>query len=222
MDATAGRVVASRVAGLCGLLAFVTFNAGWIAGDLAQRPAFSAAHDDISHLGAVTASSPWLYNQLAANLSGLLVIALGIGLWFALGSSRLGRLGAAALLIAGVGTFLDGLFRLDCQPIDAGCRNDSWHAHAHKLESSVTVGATFVALLALAAAMRRVPRWRDTWPAVPVAIAGVFVANVVFSALGSGAATRAGTVVLFAAFAFLGLRLLQKTRPALVQRHAGG
>src|SRR5205085_6333725 len=54
---------ATRGAGLCGLLAFVTFNAGWIVGDLVQRPAFSPADDDISYLGALTAKSPWLYNQ---------------------------------------------------------------------------------------------------------------------------------------------------------------
>jgi hypothetical membrane protein len=128
-------VLAARVAGLCGLLGFLTFNAGWIAGDHAQPATFSPAHDDISDLGALTASSPWLYNQLAANLSGLLVIVLGVGLWRALRPSRLGRLGAAALIATGTGTFLDGIFRLDCQGIDVGCDNDSWHSHAHKIES---------------------------------------------------------------------------------------
>jgi hypothetical protein len=37
-----------RVAGVGDLLAVVTFNVGWIAGDLAQRPGFSPANDDIS------------------------------------------------------------------------------------------------------------------------------------------------------------------------------
>jgi hypothetical protein len=36
----------ARLAGLGGLLAFVTFNAGWIAGDFAQPAAFSPANDD--------------------------------------------------------------------------------------------------------------------------------------------------------------------------------
>ena len=111
---------ALRAAGLCGLVAFVTFNVGWIAGDVAQPRAFSPANDDISYLGALTASKPWLYNQLAANVSGALVVALGIGLWRALDPSRLGRAGAAALIAAGLGTFLDGIFRLDCQPIERG------------------------------------------------------------------------------------------------------
>src|SRR3954447_18122072 len=87
----------TALAGQCGLLAVVTFNAGWIAADLAQPPAFSPARDDLSDLGALTASSPWLYNQLAANISGLLVVALRIGLWRALGPSRLGRAGAAVV-----------------------------------------------------------------------------------------------------------------------------
>src|SRR5204863_9748087 len=127
-------------------------NVGWIAGDFAQRPAFSPANDDISDLGALTATSPWLYNQVAANLSGLLVVALGVGLWRTLSPSRLGRLGAATLVATGIGTFLDGMFRLDCQGIDVACTNDSWHSHAHKIESAFTVGATFLAQLILAAA----------------------------------------------------------------------
>jgi len=199
-------------AGACGLLAFVTFNAGWIAADLAQPQAFSPARDDISDLGALTASSPWLYNQLAANLSGLLVIALGIGVWLALSPSRLGRVGAAAVIVAGAGTFLDGTFRLDCQGIDVACTNNSWHSQAHKIESASTVGAIFIAFLALALALRRTATWRDTWIPMLAALPSIFVANIAFSSIGDGAATRAGTVVVFSALGFLGVRLIQKTR----------
>ena len=203
-----------RAAGLCGLVAFVTFNVGWIAGDIAQPRAFSPANDDISYLGALTASKPWLYNQLAANVSGVLVIALGIGLWRALGPSRLGRIGAAAWVATGLGTFLDGLFRLDCQPIDAGCSNDSWHSHAHKIESGFTAAATFLALVVLALAFRRIPEWRDSWLPTIATVPAVIVANVAFSPIGGGAATRAGTVVVFLAIAFIGLRLLRKPHRA--------
>ena len=104
---------AVRAAGLCGIVAFVMFDVGWIAGDVAQPRAFSPANDDISYLGALTASKPWLYNQLAANVSGTLVVALGIGFWRALDPSRLGHAGAAALVATGLGTFLDGIFRLE-------------------------------------------------------------------------------------------------------------
>jgi hypothetical membrane protein len=119
-----------RVAGICRMLALVTSTLGWLAGDLAQPAAFSPANDDISDLGAITASSAWLYNQVGTNLTGLLVAVLAGGLWLALSPDLLGRLGAAALLVAGAGGFLDGLFRLDCRGIDAACTNDSWHSHA--------------------------------------------------------------------------------------------
>jgi hypothetical protein len=38
----------------------------------------------------------------------------------------------------------------------------------------------------------------------------VFVASILFSILGNGAATRAGTVIGFLWFAFVGVRLVQK------------
>ena len=63
----------ARIAGICGLLAFVTVNIGWIAGGLAQPAAYSVANDDISDLGAVTANSSWIYDRIGANLTGLLV-----------------------------------------------------------------------------------------------------------------------------------------------------
>ena len=198
-----------RVAGACGLLAFVTFNLGWILGGFAQPAAYSVADDDISDLGAVTASSAWLYNQLAANLTGLLVIVLAIGLWSALSPDLLGRLGSVALIVAGAGTFLDGIFRLDCRGIDAACTNDSWHSHAHKIESGVTGAATLLAPLLLAFAFRRDPSWRSAWLPTLATVPAVILANVVFSAIGDGAATRAGTVVVFLWIAFVGLRLLQ-------------
>lgn len=204
------RVSAARLAGLGGLVAFVAFNAGWIAGDLAQPAAFSPANDDLSDLGALTASSPWLYNQLAANLPGLLVIALGVALWLALSPSRLARLGAAALIATGTGGFLGGLFRLDCQGIDAACNNDSWHSHAHKINSGFTSGASFAALLILAVAFRRIPAWRDSWLPTLAAIPAVLLASLAFSALGNGASARAASVTVFAAIAFIAFRLLQK------------
>lgn len=93
--------VPARIAGICGLLAFVTVNIGWIAGGIAQPTAYSVANDDISDLGADTASSSWIYNRIGANLTGVLVIALALGLWRALSPNVLGRLGAGALLVAG-------------------------------------------------------------------------------------------------------------------------
>ena len=90
-----------RVAGVCGLLAFVTFNVGWIAGGLTQPDSYSFADDDVSDLGAMTARSAWLYNQVGANLTGLLVVALALGLWRALSPDMLGRVGSGALAVGG-------------------------------------------------------------------------------------------------------------------------
>jgi hypothetical protein len=200
-----------RAAGVCGLLAFLTFNVGWIAGGLAQPEAFSSADDDISDLGAMTANPPWIYNQIGANVTGLLIVGLALGLWQSLSPSILGRVGAGALVVTGIAAFSGGVFRLDCQGIDTGCENDSWHASAHRIASGVLVGANLLAPVALAIAFRRIPEWRDSWLPTAAVIPAVFVANVVFSLLGDGAAIRAGTVVVFLWALFLGVRLLQKS-----------
>ena len=199
-----------RAAGVCGLLAFVTFNVGWIAGGLAQPDSYSFADDDISDLGAMTARCAWLYNQVGANLTGLLVIGLALGVWRALSPDMLGRVGASALAVGGVGAFLDGIFRLDCRGIDAVCTNDSWHSHAHKIESGITGAATLAAPVILAFAFRRIPAWRDSWLASLATIPAVLVGSIVFSLIGDGAATRAATVIVFVWIAFISVRLLQK------------
>jgi hypothetical membrane protein len=199
-----------RLAGVCGLLAFVTFNVGWIAGGLAQPDSYSFANDDISDLGATTAKSAWLYNQVGANLTGLLVVALALGMWRALSPDILGRVGAGALAVGGVGAFLDGIFRLDCRGIDAMCTNDSWHSHAHKIESGITGAATLAAPVILAFAFRRIPAWRDSWLPSLATIPAVLVGSIVFSLIGDGAATRAATVIVFVWIAFISVRLLQK------------
>jgi len=206
----------ARIAGVCGLAAFVTVNVGWIAGGLAQPAAYSFANDDISDLGADTASSSWIYNWIGASLTGLLVVVLALGLWRALSPDVLGRLGAGALFVAGAGIVLEGFFfHLDCRGIDTGCTNDSWHSRAHKIETSITGGATFAALLILTFAFRRIPAWRDSWLPSLLAVPAILLANLIFSAVGNGAATRAGSVVAFLWIAFVSVRLLQKgDRPA--------
>ncbi len=57
------RAFVLRVAGLCGLLAPVTFIAGWSFGGLAQPPSYSFVEHSISDLGAQTADRAWLYNM---------------------------------------------------------------------------------------------------------------------------------------------------------------
>jgi putative Mn2+ efflux pump MntP len=200
----------ARIAGICGLVAFVTFNIGWIAGGLGQPAVYSFANDDISDVGAVTASSSWIQNRIGANLTGLLVVALALGLWRALSPDVLGRLGAAALLAVGAGLVLDGFFQLDCRGLDTGCTNDSWHSHAHKINSGITGAASIAAPLILAFAFRRIPAWRDSWLPSLITVPAIFLASFVFSAVGNGAGQRAADFVSILWIAFVGGRLLQK------------
>jgi Protein of unknown function (DUF998) len=206
----------ARIAGICGLAAFVTFNIGWIAGGLAQPSAYSFANDTISDVGAVTADSSWIHNQIGSNLTGLLVVVLALGLWRALSPDLLGRLGAGALLVTGAGLVLDGFFQLDCRGIDTGCTNDSWHSHAHKINSGIIIGvAAFAAPVILAFAFRRIPAWRDSWLPSLITVPAILLASLVFSAVGNGAGQRAADVVVFLWIAFVSVRLLQKgDRPA--------
>ena len=78
----------------------------------------------------MTATSPWIYNQVGANLTGVLVVLLGLGLWRALSPDVIGRIGVAVLIAEGTSTFFDGIFQLDCQGIDATCDNVSWHSRS--------------------------------------------------------------------------------------------
>lgn len=205
-----------RLAPLCGLAALGTFVVGVLVGDRAQPRAFSPANDDISDLGAQTASSPWLYNQVAANLTGLLVLVFAFGLWRALGEGWLSRLGVAGLAIVGIGLLLDGVFRLDCQGIDVACDNTSWHSDAHRAESGVTATALLLTPPVLAFAFRRAPAWRSVWLVTLLATPASVVASAIFTALGDGAASRAGSVVWFLWLAFVAFHLL---RVANDERH---
>jgi hypothetical protein len=206
-------LVPLRAAGVCGLLAFVTLSVGWVAGALAQPDAYSSADDDTSDLGAMTANAAWVYNQIGDNLTGILLVLFGLGLWRALSPQVLGRLGAGAVVLTGVGVFFDGVFRLDCRGIDRGCTNDSWHASAHKMETRITVAAIVLAPLILAFAFRRAARWHDAWLPTLAAIPASIVIGAVFSALGDGAAVRATTATWFAWVAFVSVRLIRDTTP---------
>jgi hypothetical protein len=201
--------VPARVAGACGLIAFVTVNVAWIAGGLAQPDAYSSVRDDISDLGAQTASDPWLYNQIGANLTGLLVVVFGLGLWRALSPDVIGRIGSLAVIVSGAGAFFDGIFRLDCRGIDQACQNTSWHSHAHKIESGVTGAAFLLAPPILAFAFRRNAAWRGAWLPSLVTLPAAILVGALFSVWGDGASTRAATVTGFVWIAFAGAWLIR-------------
>jgi hypothetical protein len=203
-----------RAAGICGLLALVTLTVSWVAGDLAQPAAYSSLDDDTSDLGAMTANSAWIYNQIGSNLTGILIVLFGLGVWRALSPDVVGRIGAGALILTGIGVFFDGVFRLDCRGIDRGCSNDSWHSDAHKMETRVTVVATLLAPLILALAFRRNPNWRDVWLPTLAAIPASIVVGIIFSAFGDGAAVRATTATWFVWIGYVAVRMIRAAGPA--------
>ena len=155
-----------RAAAVCGLLALVTVTVAYIGGALAQPDAYSSADDATSDLGALTANKAWIFNQIGSNLTGILIILLGLGLWRALSPDVLGRIGAGAVMLTGLGQFLIGFFPLDCRGIDPGCTNDSWNSAAHKWDNRVFNVVAFAAPLILAFAFRRIPEWRGAWPSL--------------------------------------------------------
>ena len=212
-----------RLAAACGLLAPVTYCAALLLGHLAQPDAYSSADDAISDLGAETASSAWIYNQLGVNLTGLLVMVVGFGLWHALSPDLLGRLGAVAVALAGLTLFLQGFFRLDCQGIDEGCENISRNADAHSLATGVSAVFIFASPIILALAFRRMSSWRNVWLPTLAVVPASIAASVLFSFLGSGAANRAGAITWLLWLAYIGLQLLRKgdevaTEPRLFPR----
>ncbi len=216
-ELSTGCLVPLRAAGVCGLLALVTVSVGWIGGALAQPDAYSSADDDLSDLGALTANKAWIYNQIGDNLSGILIILLGLGLWRALSPDVLGRIGAGAVMLTGLVVFLEGFFRLDCRGIDSGCTNESWHASAHKMNNRFTVAATIAAPLILAFAFRRIPEWRGAWLPSLLVVPASLVCGLLFSGLGNGASVRASTLTLFAWLVFLAVRLMRTATGRQVQ-----
>jgi hypothetical membrane protein len=202
--------VPTRLAAACGLLAPLTYSAALLFGGLAQPDAFSSAEDAISDLGAETASSAWIYNQIGLNLTGILLMVFALGLWRALSPDLAGRLGAVALGLVGLTLFLQGFFRLDCQDIDAGCENTSWHSDAHSLATGVSAAFLFASPIVLVFAFRRLPHWRDAWLPTLAAVPAFIGASVLFSLLGSGASTRAGAITWMLWLGYIALQLLRK------------
>jgi len=186
-----------RAAAICGLLAPVTFIVGVLLGDLAQSDAFGPADDNISDLGAQTAEQAWLYNQIASNLNGLLIVAFGLGLWQAVGSGLLARLGVLGLIGIGLTRFLEGFLRLDCGGMDEVCENTSWQAEGHRIETGVTSVLLFLVPPVLAFAFRRLPQWRDLWIPTLLVLPVVIGVSIPFSVIGNGASQRAGSIVWF-------------------------
>ncbi len=198
-----------RAAAICGLLAPLSFVVGLLLGDVAQPAAFSPGDDNISDIGAQTADQAWIYNQIAANLNGLLILAFALGLWRALGSGWLARLGVLGLAVLGVTRFLEGFLRLDCRGMDEGCENTSWQADAHGIESGIAAALLFLVPPVLAFAFRRLPQWRDLWFPTLVAVPVVVAVSVLFSGIGDGSASRAASITWFLWLGLVAWRLMR-------------
>lgn len=206
----------TRIAAACGLLAPLTYGAALLVGGFAQPDDFSSADDATSDLGAQTASSPWIYNQIGMNLTGVLVMVFALGLWRALSPDFLGRLGAVGLLLAGFTLFLEGFLRLDCQGIDAACENTSWHSDGHRLTTGLSGIFIFASPVVLAFAFRRLHSWHNAWLPTLAAIPAFFLASILFSVIGDGASTRAGALTWFLWLAFVAFQLLKKGATSMV------
>ena len=201
----------SRVAAICGLLVPFAFTFGWLVGGLAQPASYDWTRHDISDLGAMTADQPWIYNQIGANLVGLLLFVFAVGLWRALEPTRSGRIGVGLIAIAAIGEFLDGFLRLDCRAIDPGCaqRTMSSLAVGHSVESSVTIISLLLAPFVIAYAFRRLPAWADlSRPTLFLGIASV-AALFGLTLVGQGLGPRVGATILFVWIALLAYRMLQ-------------
>lgn len=221
---TARATASLRVCALCGLLAPIAFVVGWAAGGLAQPDAYSLVDDSVSDLGALTADQAWIYNQIGANLTGLLVAAMAYGLWKAGIPGFAGRVGVIVLAVVGVGQFFDGLFRLDCRAIDAGCSGGGtgWQVVAHEIESLFTVLGLLVSVFALARAFKKADRWRDL--RLPTLIAGFATLGVFIGLLfvGGGLAVRFGLAVWFGWVALVSYRMLMIAQEQDQQGEAAG
>ena len=215
---TASRRMPLRAAAICGLLVPVTVSIAYIGGAFAQPDAYSSADDATSDLGAQTANMAWISNQIGSNLTGILIILLGLGLWRALSPEVLGRIGAGAVMLTGLGIFVDGFFRLDCRGIDAGCTNDSWHSAAHKMNNRFLVAVSFAAPLILAFAFRRIPEWRSLWLPSLLAVPVLLAVSVLISVIGDGAAQRAANITLFLWVVLLAWRLMRLADGRTVRR----
>jgi hypothetical membrane protein len=206
------------VSAVCGLLAGPVLFVAMGAAVLAQPDEFSVVNHENSDLGAVTADSPWLDNQLGSNLPGLLLLVFAIGLWRSLGSRRSARIGSVLVGVAGVGIFLSGFFRIDCRHIDRGCDpNSSWHAVAHNMTGGITVIGLVLAPFVLARALKFIPEWRDLWILTLVFGVGTIAAAVLGGAIGDGVASLLGVLVWFIWITILAARMLRlslATEPA--------
>ena len=187
--------------------------AGWLFAGAIERHGYSAASDDISDLGALTAHHPAIV-LVTCGVSGALTIAfslvalrpaLGIGAWL------------VALSLAGLDDLSDAFFRLDCRAADRGCSistaTASWHGKVHLAAAGIAAIATVLAPFVLARRMRRTAGWREL--ARPTELFGVVIALCALTSVAltdtpvQGIAQRTLAVVVPLGVVALAVRVIQ-------------
>jgi hypothetical protein len=198
-----------RISAICGLLAGPVVVASWIVAALAQPRAFSFVEHASSDLGAETADSAWIANQLGSNLPGALLLVFALGLWRSVGEHLSARIGSILVALVGVGVFVSGFLRLDCRQIDPGCEDASWHAAGHNINGGITLLALVLAPFVLSRAFKLDPGWHDRW--LPTLGAGVatIAAAIVGGTAGEGFGQFLALSVWFGWIALLALRMLR-------------
>jgi hypothetical membrane protein len=196
----------------------VVFNLGWLIGGALQAGSYSAATDDVSDLGALTAQHPWVILTGGAIAGALTILFALFALRPALAVPGRGTALGPWLLAAslmGLDNLSDVFFRLDCRAADRGCSTSaamsSGHGTIHGVVGAATAIVTIVTPFVLASRMHRADGWRDL--ARPTFTFGwLFLAVLIgYAALGgetgSGYLQRAAIVLLSAGVATLALRV---------------
>lgn len=160
-----GRVSRDRALALIVILGQVVFIAGWLVGGLIEGDGYSAMRHEISDLGAVTATHPWLARTTLL-IGGLSTAAFGLVVI----RSELGALAGwlVALSLLGLDGIGDFFFHVDCRRVD-GCSSteatDSWHGMLHLAVFAVSAIATIAAPFVLSRQMRGRAGWTElAWP----------------------------------------------------------
>lgn len=139
----------------CGVASALVVNAAWLVAGLVE-PMADWRDGALSDLGTLSTKHAWVWN-VPLSVSGALLALFGVGVALALRAGVPGLLGGAALIVSGLGDFLDGFLRLDCAREErCGAARGSWHELVHDAESTVTVLALLAGMCVLALAFSRV------------------------------------------------------------------
>ena len=201
-----------RIPAFCGLLAGPVLVMFWVVAVLAQPSAYSFVNHASSDLGADTAASPWIANQLGSNVPGLLLLVFAVGLWRSVGDHLSARIGSILVGVVGVGAFASGFLRLDCRQMDGNCEDTSWHAVGHNVNSGIVVLALVLAPFVLAGAFKRAPSWRDRWLVTLAVAIGIIPAAIVGGAIGEGLGQFLVQSLWFGWIALVALHMLGLSR----------